>query len=47
MAGHVSVDDGDAEGDAVNSNDHQAYHAHVEEWPQWASSSRYPLKSAA
>ncbi|KAL0030426.1 hypothetical protein WJX79_004156 [Trebouxia sp. C0005] len=40
MAGHVSVDDGDAEGDAVNSNDHQAYHAHVEEWPQWASSSR-------
>ncbi len=47
MAVHIPIDDEDAEGDAANSNDHQAYHAHLEEWPQWASSTRYPLKSAA
>ncbi|DBA84755.1 TPA: hypothetical protein ACH3X1_005799 [Trebouxia sp. C0004] len=47
MAVHIPTDDEDAEGDDANSNDHQAYHAHTKEWPQWASSTRYPLKPAA
>ena len=46
MAVHIPIDDEDAEGDDANSSDHQAYHAHTKEWPQWASSTRYPLKPA-
>ncbi len=47
MAVHIPTDDEDAEGDAASSSDHQDEHAQTNEWPQWASSTRSPLKSAA
>lgn len=46
MAVHIPIDDEDAEGDDANSSAHQDDHADTNEWPQWASSTRYPLKPA-
>lgn len=46
MAVHIRTDDEDAEANTANSGDHQDDHAQTSEWPEWASSARYPLKSA-